>query len=195
MFSRSCFMHAFSYIFFLYEKYSFKFLTKSEWLFQQNYAIKNIGHPACLRENGDLSLSGAKPYRKSRHFVYTCVYVRVLITLEILRSKNGNAKLRNHLKNWWSWWCRNWKKSRFFCNIVVVWASLVHKFPAVWRRVNWSRASTSIQVVVPLRWLNTRAQRLQKTNKHGIDKVTISLLFTCFICVFPSYNNTRCCRF
>ena len=29
-----------------------------------NYTIINIGHHACLRENGDLSPSQAKPYRQ-----------------------------------------------------------------------------------------------------------------------------------
>ena len=54
----------------------------------QNYAIKNIGHHVCLRESGDLSLSRAKPYKKSRHFVY----VRVLTTGKILRSSNAQYK-------------------------------------------------------------------------------------------------------
>ena len=49
----------------------------------ENYAMKIIGHCACLRENGDLSLSRVKPCTKSCHFGY----VRGLITHALITRK------------------------------------------------------------------------------------------------------------
>ena len=62
--SSNGFVHAFSYIFFSFRDFFFKIVELKEDNFSvhQNYAIKKIGHRACLRENGDLSLSHAKPY-------------------------------------------------------------------------------------------------------------------------------------
>ena len=52
----------------------------------QNFAIKNIGHHACLRENDDISLS-REPSRKGKilHFVH----VRALTTRKILRRRDA----------------------------------------------------------------------------------------------------------
>ncbi len=49
-----------------------------------------IGLGTRLRENDDLSLLRAKPYRKSRHFLI----VRALITRKIMRSKGCAMQYR-----------------------------------------------------------------------------------------------------
>ena len=61
-----------------------------------NYAIKNIGHHARLKENEHLFRYRAKLERNFFRCVHACAHLRTLMT----RKSSGipNAMLRSHLK-------------------------------------------------------------------------------------------------